>query len=104
MFDFGSTRVNNAGWFAVVDGVMGGCSSAQLVTTESSVVLSGVISLENGGGFASMRTVDDNYDLSAFKQVTIRYRSTGQSFAFTLSDLGITRRTNKNACNASTFC
>ena len=86
MFDFGSTSVNNAGWFVVVDGVMGGRSSAELLTTESSVVLSGVISLENRGGFASMRTVDDDYDLSAFNQVTIRYRSTGQSFAFTLNN------------------
>lgn len=86
MFDFGETGVNTGHWFVVVDGVMGGRSSAALIATENSVVLSGDISLENRGGFASIRTPYGDYDLSEFTQLQIRYRSTGQSFAFTLSN------------------
>jgi NADH dehydrogenase [ubiquinone] 1 alpha subcomplex assembly factor 1 len=86
MFEFGNTGCENCNWFVVVDGVMGGRSSAELVTRHNSMVLSGDISLENRGGFASIRTPYSDYDLSQFKHVMIRYRSTGQSFAFTLSN------------------
>jgi NADH dehydrogenase [ubiquinone] 1 alpha subcomplex assembly factor 1 len=86
MFDFGNTGCENCNWFVVVDGVMGGRSSAELVTRHNSMVLSGDISLENRGGFASIRTPYRDYDLSQFTHVVIRYRSTGQSFAFTLSN------------------
>jgi NADH dehydrogenase [ubiquinone] 1 alpha subcomplex assembly factor 1 len=86
MFDFGNAGNDNGGWIVVVDGVMGGRSSAALITTENSIVLSGDISLENRGGFASIRTEYGDYDLSQFKHLIIKYRSTGQSFAFTLSN------------------
>lgn len=86
MFDFGDAGCGNGNWLVVVDGVMGGRSSAELITTENSILLSGDISLENRGGFASIRTPYDDYDLSQFTQLMIGYRSTGQSFAFTLSN------------------
>lgn len=86
MFDFGGAGGGNANWFVVVDGVMGGRSSAELLIKENSMLLSGDISLENRGGFASIRTPFDDYDLSEFTQVMLRYRSTGQSFVFTLSN------------------
>lgn len=73
-------------WFVVVDGVMGGRSTGSLATQASSVVLSGTISLANRGGFSSIRTPYGRYDLSGFETVEIRYRSIGQSFAFTLNN------------------
>jgi len=42
--------------------------------------------LENNGGFASIRTPFANFDLSAYTKLIIRYRSSGQHFAFTLSN------------------
>jgi NADH dehydrogenase [ubiquinone] 1 alpha subcomplex assembly factor 1 len=83
-FDFGACDDND--WVVVVDGVMGGRSSAELISTENSMLLCGDICLENRGGFASIRTPYADYDLSEFKQVMMRYRSTGQNFAFTLNN------------------
>lgn len=45
-------------WYVVDDGVMGGRSSSSLRSGESGIaVFEGVLSLENNGGFASVRTV-----------------------------------------------
>lgn len=85
-FDFGETGCGTCGWFVVVDGVMGGRSSAELSSTSKSIVLSGNISLENRGGFASIRTPYEKYNLNGYTQVSIRYRSTGQAFAVTLNN------------------
>lgn len=42
-------------WFVVDDGVMGGRSVGQVATHGGNVIFSGVLSLENNGGFSSMR-------------------------------------------------
>ncbi|WP_051216531.1 CIA30 family protein [Ferrimonas futtsuensis] len=42
-------------WRPINDGVMGGVSQSQMVATEQGCCFEGVVSLENGGGFASMR-------------------------------------------------
>ncbi len=67
-------------WRVVVDGVMGGLSTATLELTEQSLVLDGSVSLENNGGFASVRSPYGDYSLAAYDSVTVRYRATGQSF------------------------
>ncbi len=85
MIDFG-TSCDTCDWFVVVDGVMGGRSKGTVVETEDSVVFTGEISLENNGGFASYRSAYGEYDLSKFTEVEIRYKSTGQNFAFTLNN------------------
>ena len=84
-YDFGTSCEKCNDWFVVLDGVMGGLSTGELAVTENSFVLSGEVSLENNGGFASIRTPYESYDLSNYKIVTIRYKSTGQDFAFTLN-------------------
>lgn len=83
--DFGQDCDNCSDWFVVLDGVMGGLSTGELSKTENSFVLQGEVSLENNGGFASLRSDYKTYDLSGFTSVTIRYRSTGQDFGFTLN-------------------
>ncbi len=83
--DFG-TSCSNCDWFVVVDGVMGGRSTASISETKESIIFSGEISLENNGGFASYRSSYGNYDLSNYTEVQIRYKSTGQNFAFTLNN------------------
>lgn len=84
-FDFGEDCEKCNDWFVVVDGVMGGLSTGELAITENSFVLSGEISLDNNGGFASLRTPYASFNLSDYNTVTIKYRSTGQDFAFTLN-------------------
>ncbi|RMB56665.1 hypothetical protein EAX61_13755 [Dokdonia sinensis] len=84
-FDFGTSCDNCDDWFVVLDGVMGGLSEGKVEKTETSIIFRGSISLENNGGFASLRTPYQNYDLSEYKTVTVRYRSTGQDFGLTLN-------------------
>ena len=84
-FDFGRSCEKCNDWFVVLDGVMGGLSTGVLEKKENSFVLSGEVSLENNGGFASLRTPYTTFNLSDYNTVTIRYRSTGQDFAFTLN-------------------
>lgn len=84
-FDFGTSCDNCDDWFVVLDGVMGGLSRGKAEQTAASIIFRGSVSLENNGGFASMRTPYQEYDLSEYKTVTVRYRSTGQDFALTLN-------------------
>ena len=84
-FDFGVDCDNCNEWFVVLDGVMGGLSTGKLKTTANSIVLEGKVSLDNNGGFTSVRTPYQEYDLSEYNTVAIRYRSMGQDFAFTLN-------------------
>ena len=82
-FNFGSTG-NSQNWYAVNDGVMGGLSSGVLEETNNSIVFSGVVSLENNGGFASIRSTYDNYKLAKFNKVEVKYQSSGYDFAMTM--------------------
>ena len=61
IFDFGSD-VNLKNWYIVNDDVMGGFSSATITVNKSGHgVFSGKISLDNNGGFASVRHNLKNY-------------------------------------------
>ena len=85
-YDFGENGCGRCGWFVVVDGVMGGLSSGSLSVHDASMKMEGEISLENNGGFASLRTDYQNYDLSPYSRVVIKYRSSGHDFAMTLNN------------------
>lgn len=84
-YDFGTSCDNCDDWFVVVDGVMGGRSQGTVMQSEESIIFRGSISLENNGGFASLRTPYQDYNLSDYTTVTIRYKSTGQDFGLTLN-------------------
>jgi hypothetical protein len=67
-------------WFVVNDGVMGGMSSSDMVVTANGTGLfAGRLSLENNGGFASVRTAVRS-DLSAFRGLALRVRGDGRTF------------------------
>jgi hypothetical protein len=85
-YDFGSgqNQVNN--WVMISDNVMGGVSKSKLEYTENAMILTGDISFKNYGGFASVKTTFGKYDISQFKGVKIKFKSTNQKFAFTLED------------------
>lgn len=68
-------------WSIVNDGVMGGRSTSDLEATEEGTALfSGFVSLENNGGFASVRAIFDSLDLSDYHGVTIKVRGDGRRY------------------------
>lgn len=84
MFGAGPTSTND--WVSISDNVMGGVTRSKLSYTDTSMVLAGTISLENYGGFASVKTRFGAFDLSKYSGVRIRYRATNQTYAITLED------------------
>lgn len=83
IIDFGNTP-DSQKWTTVVDGVMGGKSTSDIIELNNSILFSGEISLKNNGGFASLRGTKNNENLSNYTTVEIKYRSAGQDFALRL--------------------
>lgn len=83
MIDFGE-KTGGLNWRVLSDNVMGGLSNGRIQFTENTIRFTGDVSLENNGGFCSIRSEWQNMDLSKFEKVKIRFRSKGQAFALTL--------------------
>ncbi len=71
-------------WAVINDGVMGGKSRGKIQSLPKSLLFEGVISLENNGGFSSLKRRFEEMDLSGQRTVEIKYKSTGLKTAFTL--------------------
>ena len=84
LFDFNRENAMD-GWFPVNDGVMGGISTGRLEPTSAGlVVFSGVVSLENNGGFASVRSREHTLDLRDYDGLAIRLRGDGKRYKVNL--------------------
>ena len=71
-------------WKSVNDTVMGGVSKGESVlTAQSNRLFKGVISLENNGGFASIRTSGAKYDLSEYTGLEIKVKGDGRLYYLT---------------------
>jgi len=81
-YDFGQDK-SGYNWRVINDGVMGGLSRGQAKLTENSLFYTGDISLENNGGFSSLKAPFVRTDLSAFKTVVLRYRHSGHQLGLT---------------------
>lgn len=68
-------------WQAVNDGVMGGLSQGGPVKHSQFLCFSGELSLENNGGFSSIRSMR-SLDLSSAAGVRLRVRGDGRTFTF----------------------
>ena len=86
VINFGNANGRTKDWVMISDNIMGGVTQSKLQYSENSMVLNGTISLDNYGGFSSIKTNFNTFDLSAYDGVKIKYKSTGQKFAFTLED------------------
>jgi monofunctional biosynthetic peptidoglycan transglycosylase len=70
-----------ARWVRVNDGVMGGLSQSNMrFTPQGTAVFEGILSLENYGGFASVRTTPHDYDLSGYLGLMVRVKGDGRRF------------------------
>lgn len=78
--DFKTTCLN---WMNVDDVVMGGVSdSAVQLTSDGTAVFTGNLSLENSGGFASVRTVLAQRNYADFDGFRIRVKGDGKRYSF----------------------
>jgi monofunctional biosynthetic peptidoglycan transglycosylase len=70
-------------WYPVNDTVMGGVSSSSIEAgTSGKAIFTGVVSLENNGGFASVRNRAGIYDLSDCSAIRVRLRGDGKQYKF----------------------
>lgn len=71
-------------WRVVNDGVMGGLSQSKISWNEKNNTLgfSGEVSLENNGGFASVRAITPNVDQGIFKKIKLRVKGDGKIYQF----------------------
>jgi monofunctional biosynthetic peptidoglycan transglycosylase len=76
-----SLEMNSAPWRAVNDGVMGGLSSGGVEQQGRNIVFRGDLSLENNGGFASVRRLVRG-DLAGADRVRLKVRGDGRSYQF----------------------
>lgn len=82
LFDF-QTATNTAAWQVVNDDVMGGVSTSSIRLTNGAAVFQGEVSLENNGGFASVRSLPARHDLAGCDTFVIRVRGDGRRYKFT---------------------
>lgn len=84
IFDFLKTGTS-ADWKAIDDRIMGGLSQSQPRGIDAvGLRFSGEVSLENNGGFASIRSESGHFDLSQFAGLKLRLRGDGKSYKLSL--------------------
>ena len=83
LFDF-TAMTNASAWQIVNDDVMGGVSSSRFELTKGAGVFRGAVSLENNGGFASVRSLPARHDLAGCDAFVIRARGDGRRYKFTV--------------------
>ena len=83
LFDFAGDP-SESRWAAVNDDVMGGRSRSQPTVSDGMLTFNGTLSLENNGGFASIRTVDYRVDLSSFRTIVLRVSGDGRRYQLRL--------------------
>ena len=73
-------------WRIVNDGVMGGLSKGKVsFSKEGTMKFQGTLSLENNGGFSSVRSTDLDLDLSSNKGLAMRVKGDGRTYQVRLS-------------------
>ena len=82
IFDF-TKDSNISSWRIVDDGVMGGRSRGDFfLNKKGNAVFTGTISLDNYGGFSSVRYQFKTKGVSQFKKIQIRLKGDGKEYQF----------------------
>ena len=86
IFDFEGQN-EAARWVRVNDGVMGGLSQSNLTFSDQGTALfEGTLSLENYGGFASVRTYPYDFQLGGYAGLAVRVRGDGRRYKLRVRD------------------
>jgi monofunctional biosynthetic peptidoglycan transglycosylase len=84
LFDFAGADSAKE-WQAVNDGVMGGLSEGRFkITDKNTMEFFGTLSLENNGGFASVRTQAKKLGLSKGDTIVVKVRGDGREYSLNL--------------------
>jgi len=80
LFDFTENK-DTGNWMVVNDGVMGGLSKGTLTAGENgNAVFKGTISLENNGGFSSVRCNTGKIDVEGFAILELHLKGDGKTY------------------------
>ena len=80
VMDFSAAERPTRGWFSVDDSVMGGVSHGHFEQTEDGVSFFGRLSLENNGGFSSVRSPAIVREFDGAERLRLRVRGDGRSY------------------------
>lgn len=94
LFDF---MGQGPAWYTVDDDVMGGVSSSAVAIVENDLLFSGTMSLDNNGGFSSVRSQWAPVNLSRFDGVLLRVLGDGKAYRFRIRGLETGRDISYNA-------
>ena len=83
LFDFADPSAT-VGWYAIDDRVMGGVSLSRLEPSQAGASFTGALSLERGGGFASVRSADRDLVLSDARVLILRVLGDGKRYKVSL--------------------
>ena len=75
---------NTLPWRSINDGVMGGLSSGGMRLEDGIAVFSGTLSLENNGGFSSVRSIPAEHTLAGKAGLVLRVRGDGRPYSLRL--------------------
>lgn len=79
--EFSEQELKKLDWRIVDDRVMGGRSQGRMAITQDGVLkFSGMLSLENNGGFSSVRSGDIKLDLSEAEGLVLRVKGDGRRY------------------------
>ncbi|MBR8534191.1 CIA30 family protein [Carboxylicivirga sediminis] len=82
IYDF-SKNDNASGWQVINDGVMGGMSKGYLaINNAGNGLFHGYVSLENNGGFSSVRYRCEQVNVSPYSTAVIRLKGDGKRYQF----------------------
>jgi len=90
LFDF-REEVSPANWQATNDGVMGGRSQGRPDWVEQGLRFSGVLSLENNGGFSWIHT-SGPFDLGGYSGIRLKVLGDGRTYQLRLQSDAMIRR------------
>ncbi len=80
LFDF-SEKSDLSDWTIINDGVMGGKSQSTLtLDAEGNGLFKGLISLENSGGFCSVRHRMDKTSVKGYEKIALRIKGDGKRY------------------------